>query len=128
LGVIILAAVGMIVFKTVVPSATDSAAARQMQAALAENKPVVLLFTAHICALCREVEKLLAEIQPEFEKDVAFVMVDYNAEENGALIEEFEVDLIPRLLVLSSTGERVAMFVAPRREELVAVLEKQRRR
>jgi len=127
--VITLAAVGMIAFKTVIPSSAGSDAAREMKAALAEHKPVVLLFTAHLCALCREAEKLLAEVQPEFEEDIAFVLVDYNAEENTALIEEFEVNVIPLLFVLSSTGERVGRFVnPPTRAELVQLLEEQRDR
>ena len=88
-----------------------SAAAREINTARAEGKPALLLFMARICTACLDMEKVVEGLRPEFADEAAFVVVDFNVEENEALIEEFGVDVIPVVFILDRAGERTAKIV-----------------
>ncbi len=107
----------LVVAGIVIVGARDRPAAEQVEKALAREKPLLLFFSAHICTACEEVEAVIDALRPEFAKEIAFVVVDFNKAENEELIEEFAVDVIPVVFVLSRTGEQVAKIVGVGKEK-----------
>lgn len=69
------------------------------------GKPTVVDFWAPWCENCRRSASTLALIEKEYGKEVNFVMVNGDSADNWNLIEQFHVDAIPHMALVSREGD-----------------------
>lgn len=86
----------------------------------ASNRPTVMEFFADWCGVCREGAAGLSELEARYGPDVNFVVVDASDEANAAVVDEWGVDGIPRLILLDRKGAVLTNFVGKVPKEIIA--------
>lgn len=83
---------------------TVSPSQKAVETALKGGKPVFLNFHSNQCIPCKEMEKAIEEVRPEYEGRVAFVVVDVYDPAEAALCDRFQVRVIPTSFFIRSDG------------------------
>lgn len=86
----------------------------------ASNRPTVMEFFADWCGVCREGAAGLSELEARYGPDVNFVVVDASDEANAAIVDQWAVDGIPRLVLLDRKGEVLTNFIGKVPKEIIA--------
>jgi thioredoxin 1 len=81
-----------------------------IEEALRQGKPVFLNFHSNQCIPCIEMEKVIAEVQPEYAGRVAFVVVDVYDDAELPLCDYFQVRVIPTSFFLRADGTVVDAY------------------
>ena len=82
-------------------------AARVLEAAKQNGKPVIIVFSASWCGPCQTMKKNVYpsdEVQP-FRDKFNWAYLDIDEEANSKLAEGFHVDTIPHLFFLDAAGK-----------------------
>ena len=83
------------------PDVTENAA---VEAAIGDERPVIVKFQSEACVICRKVEPMLAATEKRF--DGALSVVDADAEKNLELATRYNVRGLPTL-ILFKKGEEI---------------------
>ena len=75
-----------------------------LEQAKAEGKPVLLNFHGEGCAPCVQMEKNMAQVEPEYEGKVAFVIVEAFDRSESNLCTEYGLETIPTTFFLKGDG------------------------
>lgn len=86
----------------------------------ASNRPTVMEFFADWCGVCREGAAGLSELEARYGPDVNFVVVDASDEANAAIVDQWAVDGIPRLVLLDRKGDVLTNFIGKVPKEILA--------
>lgn len=86
----------------------------------ASDRPTVMEFFADWCGVCREGAAGLSELESRYGPDVNFVVVDASDEANAAMVDEWGVDGIPRLVLLDRKGQVLTNFIGKVPKEIIA--------
>jgi len=68
------------------------------------HKPTVIEFWAPWCENCKMSAPSMYQIEQSNNQDVNFVMINANESRNMPLVEYFQIDAIPHLILLDSNG------------------------
>jgi hypothetical protein len=71
---------------------------------LAEGQPILAFFHSTTCYQCTEMTRIVGEVYPDFEMQVALVGVNVYEERNYALIQHAGIRVIPTLIFIDSQG------------------------
>lgn len=76
----------------------------------ANGKPQILKFSSTMCSECKEVEKVFKEIMPKYEDKVVYteIIVDSRNDMKNKLIEKYNVQMVPTIIMLNSDGTQSA--------------------
>jgi len=72
--------------------------------AKAEGKPVLLKFGSGTCIPCKEIEKNINTVKPEYEGKVAFIIVDVYDQQDNNLTAKYGIQTIPTTFFLGKDG------------------------
>ncbi|MBC7246716.1 MAG: thioredoxin fold domain-containing protein [Actinobacteria bacterium] len=75
-----------------------------IEESLRQGKPVFLNFHSNQCIPCIEMEKVIAEVQPDYAGRVSFVVVDVYDEAELPLCDYFQVRVIPTSFFIQTDG------------------------
>lgn len=81
-------------------SASEAAIAQ----AKAEGKPVLVKFGSGTCIPCKEIEKNIDQIRPEYDGKVAIVIVDVYDQSENNLVAKYGIETIPTTYFLDKDG------------------------
>jgi thioredoxin 1 len=96
--------------------------AQAQSSAPAKGKPALYEFGAKYCIPCKEMQKVMAELKPEYGDQVELRMV-YSDEEKP-LFEQYKIVLIPTQVFLDASGKEVDRHIgALPKEEVVKKLQ-----
>jgi thioredoxin 1 len=76
-------------------------------------KPRLLFFSSRVCGKCRRVEGFIAQVLQRRQNHGTFVVLPVDADERPDLLERFNIDEVPTLLVVSDRQVR-GRLVHPR--------------
>jgi thioredoxin-like negative regulator of GroEL len=76
----------------------------QLQQALDQKRVVFALYHSTTCIPCKEMEKVAADVLPEFEGQVVFVDVNVYDERNLPLLRQMNIRVIPTSYVHDRRG------------------------
>jgi thioredoxin 1 len=94
----------------------------QSSAPAQQGKPALYEFGAKYCIPCKEMQKVMAELKPEYGDQVELRMV-YSDEEKP-LFEQYKIVLIPTQVFLDASGKEVDRHIgALPKEEVVKKLQ-----
>lgn len=91
------------------------------------NLPQIIKFSSSMCLECKEVEKIFNEIMPKYKDKVAYtaIVVDSRKDMNNKLIKQFDIKLVPTVVMVDSNGKECKRFEgAAAKEEYIEVIEK----
>ena len=89
--------------------------------AAAKGKPALYEFGAKYCIPCKEMQKVMAELKPQYSDQVELRMV-YSDEERP-LFEQYKIVLIPTQVFLDASGKEVDRHIgALPKEEVIKKL------
>lgn len=123
IGVLILV-VAVLILKQAGPSATSAGAGPETQDGdavslapaddelpqahlermLSEGQPVLAFFHSTTCYQCVEMTKIVNQVYPDFEDQVALVDVNVYDERNQALLQQAKIRVIPTLILFDRSG------------------------
>ncbi len=87
----------------------------------AKGKPALYEFGAKYCIPCKEMQKVMAELKPQYSDQVELRMV-YSDEEKP-LFEQYKIMLIPTQVFLDASGKEVDRHIgALPKEEVIKKL------
>ena len=90
-------------------------------AAPAKGKPALYEFGAKYCIPCKEMQKVMADLKPQYSDQVELRMV--YADEEKPLFEQYKIVLIPTQVFLDASGKEVDRHMgALSQEEVVKKL------
>ncbi len=126
IAVILLIAAVLAVKFTIPGRFTSGGGAAQtlIDRSMAEGKPVMVFFYSEDCRSCREMEKTIEDVFPEFKKNVTLVNVDVYDDENKELVERTGVHTTPVELFIDNQGIETLVLDVMNIEDLRAQLEK----
>jgi thioredoxin 1 len=96
------------------------------EAAMDEGKVVLLDFWASWCSTCAAQERVLAELKaenPEYEKNIAFFIVDWDAYGNGELSRALNIPRRSTLVALNGREELGRIVAGTGKAEIKALLD-----
>jgi thioredoxin len=106
--------VGFLVVWPVLPSQAQSAAP-------AKGKPAMYDFGAKYCVPCKEMQKVVAELKPQYGDQVEFRMV--YSDEEMPLFKKYKIVAIPTQVFFDASGKVVDQHIgALPKEELIRKL------
>ena len=82
----------------------DEAPQAYLERMMSEGHPVFAFFHSTTCYQCTEMTRIVAEVYPDFENQVAFVNVNVYEEHNYALIQKASIRVIPTLIFIERDG------------------------
>lgn len=73
------------------------------------NRPQIIKFSALMCAECKELDAVLDEVYPKYEKkiDLIKIQVQDNDSKTKELIKKYGITLTPTMILLDSQGEKL---------------------
>lgn len=85
-----------------ISAARESAVANPTQAGM----PHIYKFSSSMCLECKEVEKIFNEIMPKYADKVSYtsVIVDSRKDMNSKLIKQYNIQLVPTVVMVNSDG------------------------
>jgi len=90
-------------------------------AAQSKDKPALYEFGAKYCIPCKEMQKVMAELKPQYSDQVELRMV--YVDEERPLFEQYKITLIPTQVFLDAQGKEVDRHIgALPKEEVVKKL------
>ncbi len=90
-------------------------------AAPSQGKPALYEFGAGYCASCKQMAKIMAELQPQYADQVEVRMVYADKEKD--LFQKFKIMLIPTQVFLDAAGKEVDRHIgALSKDEVVSKL------
>ena len=108
LAVVILAVGGVLVGKGLFgpkPIDPKDPPAQQLQQALEQKRVVFALYHSTTCIPCKEMERIAADVMPEFKGKVVFVDVNVYDEANLDLLRQMQIRVIPTTFIHDRKGE-----------------------
>lgn len=71
------------------------------------GKPVVIKFYSTMCLDCKKLEAVVKEVMPQYEEKISYKNIDAQKSnpETEALIEKYNVSLVPTMVFLKKDGE-----------------------
>ncbi len=74
--------------------------------------PQILKFSSSMCLECKEVEKIFNEIMPKYQDRVAYtaIIIDSRKDMNNKLIKKYNIQLVPTVVMLDSSGKECKRF------------------
>lgn len=127
LAAVIVLIAAVLAVKFMVPgmfSSNGGAAQTRIDQSLAQGKPVMVFFYSEDCRSCREMEKTIDDVFPEFKKKVTLVEVNVYDDTNGELLERTGVHTTPVELFIDRQGTETLVLDVMSAEDLRAQLEK----
>ena len=93
---------------------------------LADGQPMLVFFHSTSCAQCIEMTKIVGQVYPEFETQVALVNVNVYDERNRSLLQRAGIRVIPTLVFFDrgGTGKGFTSTGVMAAEQLKGVLTK----
>jgi thioredoxin 1 len=76
-----------------------------LENAILEGKPVFMNFHSDSCIPCIEMDKVMKEVEPEYEGRVQFIVVDVYDPAETQLCYDFQIRTIPTSIFFDSQGE-----------------------
>lgn len=80
-----------------------------IEIALAEDKVVVLQFTADWCPSCQEQTPVVEEVCSEYSDEVTLVKIDFDSEKQA--VKDYGVASIPRTIIVDKNGNVSSILV-----------------
>jgi thiol:disulfide interchange protein len=87
------------------PAPPGIAPAEQLDQALAARKPAFVLFHSTTCIPCKEMEKIVARVRPDFEGRIVFVDVIVGEARNQDLNRRMGIRAIPTSVIFDAQGQ-----------------------
>lgn len=123
--VVILAAGGIVIGKGLFspePVKSGDPPALQLQQALEQKRAVLALYHSTTCIPCKEMEKVAADVMPEFKDKVVFVDVNVYDAGNRELLRQMQIRVIPTTFIYDRSGKHKVFQGVISREALRAEL------
>lgn len=103
----------------------DGSPQQAFEEALAQGKPVYLLFHSSTCEPCQEQVAIVQKVMPRFDNKVIYIDVLLDDPANQAFAAQMGVNYIPTSFFYDASGNRTFSYVGVLNEsELTAQLEK----
>ncbi len=121
LAVVLLLIAAVLAIKYTLPgifASNGSSAQVKIDQAVEQGKPVMAFFYSEDCRSCREMEKTIAAVYPEFKKSVILVEVNVYEDENRELVERTGVHTTPVELFIDGKGTETLVLEAMSPEDL----------
>lgn len=119
---------GTYVYQSLTAPRTDGGkqtASLTLEDALAQGKPVYILFHSLTCEPCKEMEAVVRRVIPAFDGQITYLDVNVYDESRQDLVNQFRIETIPTSVFLDARGNTVSSFVGVMTDEqLRAYLEK----
>ncbi len=87
------------------PANSAEPAEVQFDQALAQKQVTFALFHSKTCIPCKEMERIAAEVMPEFRGKVTFVDVDVYDDANLDLLRRMQIEVIPTTFIFDRNGQ-----------------------
>lgn len=73
------------------------------------TKPTVIDFSSEMCLECKELKKVMDQVEPKYCKKVVFKKIFVNSASNDEkiLIKKYKVNVVPTLVYLDKNGKLV---------------------
>ncbi|TFG70517.1 MAG: thioredoxin [Anaerolineales bacterium] len=97
--------------------------AAHLERMLSGRHPIFAFFHSTTCTQCVEMTKIVNQIYPAFENQVALVDVDVYDERNQALLQQAGIRIIPTLVFFDQTGTAQGFTGVMPADELKAILD-----
>lgn len=94
-------------------SATVDAPPDAVQRVLAQGKPVVAEFGANVCAACREMKPVLAQLAREHGDRLEVVDVDLVADRQAGYLQRYRIQLMPTQIFYDAQGREIGRHMGP---------------
>ena len=74
-----------------------------------KNKPQIIKFTSLMCLDCKKLGKVMNEVYPKYSEKIMLVevQVQNNDDYTKKQIEKYNVNLVPTLIILDSSGKKI---------------------
>ena len=75
----------------------------------ASQKPVVLEFSAPLCAECLKLQKVLEEVEPNYKKHIVFHKINTSScsKEEAKDMKKYNIKVVPTMIFLDKNGNFV---------------------
>jgi thioredoxin-like negative regulator of GroEL len=75
----------------------------------ASGKPMVIKFSSPMCGECKELEKVLAVVEPKYEDKVIFekISITSNSKEVQEKVKKYHVNVVPTMIFIDKKGNTV---------------------
>ena len=77
----------------------------QLKAAVETHQPALALFHSTTCIPCKEMEAIVNQVKPDFQKKVVFVDVNVYDDDNLPLVRAARIRTIPTTMLFNAKGE-----------------------
>jgi len=77
----------------------------QLKAAMEAHQPALALFHSTTCIPCKEMEAIVNQVKPDFQKKVVFVDVNVYDDDNLPLVREARIRTIPTTMLFNAKGK-----------------------
>ena len=84
-----------------------------VQRVLAKGKPVVAEFGANVCAACREMKPVLAQLAREHGDRLEVVDVDLVADRQAGHLQRYRIQLMPTQIFYDAQGREIGRHMGP---------------
>jgi len=76
------------------------------EAVVNTGKPQIIKFSSTMCLECKEVEKILSELLPQYKDKITYteIIVDSRDDMKNNMIKKYNVQLVPTVIMLNSDG------------------------
>jgi thiol:disulfide interchange protein len=121
LAVVLLLIAAVLVIKYALPGVFTSnggSAQAKIDQAVEQGKPVMVFFYSEDCLGCREMEKNITAVYPEFKKYVVLVEVNVYEDKNRELMERTGVHTTPVELFIDGKGTETLVLDAMNADDL----------
>ena len=127
--ILILAGIALLVLAVIAIKSKDQdpgapvSLEEQYELALQEKQPTFVFLHSLDCIPCKEMMEVVAEVQPEFEGQVALIDVDIYQQSNLNIMRREGLQMIPTLVFYDRQGTRQVQVGVLQPDQLRAVLQ-----
>jgi len=79
-------------------------AAEEIEQAKKNGESMWLLFRSATCAPCVEMQKVFAQLEPDYKGKMRFISIDVNDRTNIELVKSFKIQYIPTTFIIDGSG------------------------